>query len=276
MNACRKLAAVLAVALAGLGMVGAMASESSKAPVITSVRATPTGLLQVFGSNFSGGAPTVRLGTLAAPLAVTTATATQIDVAMPGGIAPGGYLLTLSIAKKNGKEGNGEDVLSDEFWVTIGAAGPTGPQGPAGAPGPMGATGLAGPAGPAGPQGPAGKDGATGPQGPAGPAGGGAETSVVVYEVPSDNSCGYLGGTLTTSSKCDKLTAYSALSSTTGNFCRSGETATKDFTAYTYDCYCTTSCGPFVGCTTTCGTCTAYNGSVQCHMDYVPAGKLVK
>ncbi len=178
MNAYGKIVATGAVLLAGLGLGGPVAADSSKAPAIASVRANAAGgLLQIFGSNFSGGTPKVTLGTLPVPLQVTTATASQVDVVMPAGIAPGSYLLNLSIAKKNGKEGNGEDVLSDEFWVTIGAAGPAGPQGPAGATGPMGATGLAGPAGPAGatgPQGPAGttgKDGAMGPAGPQGIAG---------------------------------------------------------------------------------------------------------
>ncbi len=238
MNAYGKIVATGAVLLAGLGLGGPVAADSSKAPVITSVRATPTGLLQVFGSNFSGGAPTVRLGTLAAPLAVTTATATQIDVAMPGGIAPGGYLLSLSIAKKNGKEGNGEDVLSDEFWVTIGAAGPTGPQGPAGAPGPMGATGLpgpvgpAGPAGAAGPQGPQGKDGATGPSGPQGPAGppgvaASVEAGGTIYQIPQQNSCGLAPGALTTQSGCVSTEAcQTSYAGMPGPGCLAGETPT--------------------------------------------------
>ena len=78
---------------------------------------------------------------------------------------------------------------SDEFWITIGAAGPqgltglagpqgsTGPAGPqgltgsAGAQGPVGISGLPGPQGPAGVAGTAGRNGAAGPAGPVGPQG---------------------------------------------------------------------------------------------------------
>jgi len=97
-----------------------------------------------------------ELGIGAAPLAIILLTPTRIEAALPAGIAPGTYLLTLTVGKQKDKAGGSEDRLSDEFWVTLGAQGPTGPQGPAGPAGATGQQGLAGPVGATGPQGPPG------------------------------------------------------------------------------------------------------------------------
>lgn len=153
-------------------------ADSAKQPAITEARANG-GMLFILGVNFAGGMPKVTLGTL--PLSVIAMSATQIDALIPASIAPGSYLLTVSLRKsKAGDDRNDDDGKYDEFWVTIGGAGP---QGPAGAAGPQGLTGPSGPQGPTGLQGaqgvagnngargPSGTDGATGPVGPAGPQG---------------------------------------------------------------------------------------------------------
>ena len=156
----------------------------SPQPAITEARADG-GMLHILGLNLDGGVPKVTLGTL--QLAVVSSAATRIDALIPATVVPGSYLLTVTLGKnKAGGNGGGDDGKYEEFWITIGAAGPAGKDGAAGpvgkdgangrdgAAGPQGATGPMGPAGPMGPQGsqglagPAGKDGATGPQGPSG------------------------------------------------------------------------------------------------------------
>jgi hypothetical protein len=162
-------------------------ADSSRDPAITEARADG-GLLHILGLNLGGARPQVTLGTLS--LSVVSVTATQIDALVPASVVPGSYLLTVTFGKS--KSGGDDEGKSDEFWVTIGAAGPTGATGaagPAGVPGPSGpvgaqgaqgsaglagSPGLAGPAGAQGPAGPAGAQGPVGPagaQGPAGPAG---------------------------------------------------------------------------------------------------------
>lgn len=118
--------------------------------------------------------PTVTMGGF--PMTVIGApSATDLRFAIPDGILPGTYLVTVSRGR-----GEGE---TDYFNVAVGAAG-EGPQGPEGPAGPQGEPGPAGPqgekgergekgdtgsTGPAGPAGPSGPMGATGPAGPAGP-----------------------------------------------------------------------------------------------------------
>jgi hypothetical protein len=153
-------------------------ADSSHDPTITEAHADG-GLLHIIGLNLGGGKPKVTLGTL--PLSVVSMTATQIDALVPATVAPGSYLLAVSLTKgKGGGDDRNDDGKYDEFWVTIGAAGPlgaTGAQGPAGRDGsigPAGPSGVQGPAGaqgPVGTQGPAGAQGATGIQGPSGPVG---------------------------------------------------------------------------------------------------------
>lgn len=102
------------------------------------------------------------------------ATGTRAVVQLPAAPAPGSYLLSAYTKRGDGIE---------EFWATVGAAGPAGPAGPAGlqgppgqkgdggATGPIGATGPVGATGPIGAQGPKGDPGTPGPAGPAGPQG---------------------------------------------------------------------------------------------------------
>src|SRR5690349_4909412 len=145
-------------------------ADSLPTPIITQAQAnSDVTTLQITGANFSPGNLTVNLGSAVAPLSITSSSASRIDALLPAGIAPGSYLLTVTL----GKQGTGESK-NDEFWVTIGAAGPQGPAGPAGAAGaqgPAGSMGATGAQGPAGPAGAAGAPGAPGAQGPAGPAG---------------------------------------------------------------------------------------------------------
>ena len=165
----------LCVASAMLAASTPTFADSSHDPAITEARADG-GMLHILGLNLGGGKPKVTLGTLA--LSVVSMTATQIDALVPPTVVPGSYLLTVSLAKsKSGSDDGNGDGKYDEFWVTIGAAGPQGLVGPQGAAGKDGAMGPAGPVGPAGTngaagvQGPAGRDGAQGSQGPSGPQG---------------------------------------------------------------------------------------------------------
>ncbi len=112
-------------------------------PTITSSSTTTT-QLTINGSGLSPGAASVLLGSFG-PLVVTTQTATQLVVTLPGGLTPGDYVLSVQI-------GPGKANI-DESVVTIGAVGPGGPTGATGATGPMGAAGAVGATGPTGPQG---------------------------------------------------------------------------------------------------------------------------
>lgn len=162
-------------ALAAFTVVATARADSPHEVVITEARANESGTaLQVTGVNFSGGTPKLTLGMLAAPLIITHATPTQIEALLPAGIAPGTYLLTLSVSRKKDSSKDSDDNRGDEFWVTLGAAGTPGKDGKDGKdglPGPTGPIGLQGATGPAGSQGPAGPTGAAGPQGATGPAG---------------------------------------------------------------------------------------------------------
>lgn len=162
----------LALALAIAGTLFAASTpifaESSHQPAITAARAEGA-MLRIEGFEFGAGRPLVTLGGVR--LVVVAATATGVDALLPVGFVPGSYLLTLSAAKAKREDDRGDSSRYDEFWVTIGAAGPQGPAGAAGPEGASGATGAQGLAGPAGPQGPAGPSGPQGTQGAMGPAG---------------------------------------------------------------------------------------------------------
>jgi len=118
------------------------------------------GVITVHGRNF-GNSPEVLLG--GDPLTLRSGSDTQLEAALPPGLAPGTYLLEVST-----KGGNAQ---SDEFAVAVGAVGPTGPKGDPGEPGPPGKDGEPGPPGKDGAPGPPGKDGAPGPAGKDGPPG---------------------------------------------------------------------------------------------------------
>jgi Collagen triple helix repeat (20 copies)/Regulator of chromosome condensation (RCC1) repeat len=127
------------------------------------------GNLVIGGSAFGAKRPTVTIGALPA-LTVTTFSATEVVAALPAGVQPGTYLLTLT-------RGNGN---STTFNVTIGAVGPIGPQGPVGPQGPQGLPGVPGANGHDGAAGQDGAPGAPGAPGVPGQNGGpGASCSIV-------------------------------------------------------------------------------------------------
>jgi len=147
------------LAAATLSLALALPLAAAAAPsVITSVIATET-TLTIKGANLlpKKGAPRLVLNGIKNPLAVVSATATEIHALLPLNLPPGSYSVVI---------GTGADD-KDEFFFTLGADG----SGPPGPPGPQGPPGPAGPAGPAGQTGLAGSAGSTGPQGPPGPAG---------------------------------------------------------------------------------------------------------
>jgi hypothetical protein len=116
--------------------------------------------ITIVGENFLSGArtPTVTLGEFTDALVVLgTPTANEFVVMLPANVLPGDYLLGVSIGRWRHQ--------SDEFNLTIAAAGPQGEAGPAG---PQGETGPAGAAGASGNQGAPGAAGASGPGGPGG------------------------------------------------------------------------------------------------------------
>lgn len=165
-----KTTLALAAWLACAALAAPMPSlaDSSHQPAITEVLAD-AGVLRIRGFDLGGGTLRVTLGGVS--LGIVSATATQVEAAIPSTLAPGSYLLTFTVG--NGRSGE-DNSKYDEFWVAIGAVGPkgeAGPQGPAGTPGPQGATGPVGPQGAQGVPGPPGNEGAAGAQGPAGPAG---------------------------------------------------------------------------------------------------------
>lgn len=150
------------LALALLVALPAWAVSPSQ-PAITEAR-VEGGVLHILGANLGAGIPRITLGAM--PLVVVAVTTTQVDAIVPATVVPGSYLLTIDLASDNGRTNAASpEVRFDEFWVTVGAAGPQG------VPGPVGPDGVAGPPGSPGPSGPAGAQGPQGPQGPAGPAG---------------------------------------------------------------------------------------------------------
>ena len=130
------------------------------------------------------------------PLAVLSATETQVLAQLPSGLDPGSYRLRVSrgtgtvqngsfdvtigavgLAGARGPKGDMGDTGPQGLTGPAGPGGPAGPQGPTGPQGPIGQQGqpgAQGPTGPQGPPGPQGQTGATGPQGPPGPPGGGS------------------------------------------------------------------------------------------------------
>ena len=147
--------------------------------VVTSAEADLTAeRMTIRGLNFG---PHPRVALALAELEVVVGGPEEILAVLPGGLAPGTYLLTVARGGQRHQIGT--------IDVTIGAvgpegppgrdgkegpAGPVGPEGPPGAtgqpgaPGPQGLPGPAGPKGDPGPQGPPGQQGATGLQGPPG------------------------------------------------------------------------------------------------------------
>lgn len=111
-------------------------------------------ILMVQGLNLGGH---VRVGLGLTELTVLTASADALVAALPPGLTPGSYLLTVARGLKR-------DQMA-LFEITIGGAGPPGPEGQ---PGPVGPAGPQGPDGPVGPPGATGAPGAPGLPGPIG------------------------------------------------------------------------------------------------------------
>lgn len=179
--ALARVAACAALALLVTATTLPALADSSHQPMITAAR--PEGaLLHITGLNFGGGTPAVTLGGL--PLTLASTTATGIDAVLPG-MAPGTYLLTLAIdSGADSRRVNDDGSKYDEFWVTIGAAGP---QGPASRDGVDGATGAVGPQGPAGAVGATGATGAQGPVGATGPQGPAGVTTPTTFRVEANS-----------------------------------------------------------------------------------------
>lgn len=163
-----KIPRLLVTAAACLALSGALFAQSNSSTQLVILRAQvdlDNDVVLLEGVNFIGQndpSPTVTMSGF--PMTVEGApTATQLYFAIPDGVAPGTYLVTVS-------RGNGVP-RNDTFALTIGGAGLPGPQGEKGDQGDVGPVGPAGPAGPVGPQGETGATGAVGPQGPPGPQG---------------------------------------------------------------------------------------------------------
>ena len=162
------LLVMLAICLAMSGTISAQNNPNNQLVILRGQVDLVNDVVMLEGQNFLGAndpSPTVTLSGF--PMTVEgVPTATQIYFAIPDGILPGSYLVTVSRGHQSAK--------TDTFAITIGIngePGPQGPQGEVGPAGPEGPEGPAGPQGPAGPEGPAGATGAEGPQGPVGPAG---------------------------------------------------------------------------------------------------------
>ena len=152
----------LVAALAFLSPAAAHDREEEGKLVISGASADASlELLTIRGANFGGRLPRVTLAGEA--LTVLNSGPFEILAALPAGLEPGSYRLTVSRGRGEGR--------SDTFDVTIGAVGPAGPPGPEGPEGPPGLPGPQGPPGPQGLPGPQGPAGAPGPQGPQGPPG---------------------------------------------------------------------------------------------------------
>ena len=159
------------IALATGLAIATPALASNTSPFITSVTEA-AGAISISGANFTrrrGTQVQVFLSGIATPLALSSYSGSRIVALLPAGLAPGSYAVSI-VGPKGDSDGNSDE----DFFVTLGSAGPKGdkgdpgPQGPAG---PSGQTGLKGDKGDPGAAGAAGPQGATGPQGVAGPQG---------------------------------------------------------------------------------------------------------
>ncbi len=198
-QAPRSFRLILAVCVAGALFAASTPglADSSHQPAITEAHADGA-MLRIVGIDLGSGTPKVTLGSIV--LSIVAATSTRIDALLPAAVAPGSYLLTLTLARgrKDAVADRNDDGGYEEFWVTIagdgaagrdGVAGPQGPAGPtgatgakgdAGATGPVGATGPKGDTGPMGASGATGADGPAGATGPAGPASTSGQSAVTV------------------------------------------------------------------------------------------------
>ena len=139
------------------------AQGPSQLVILGATADVPNNTLFVDGQHFIVGTSTPTVTIAGVPLPITSATATQLQIALPSGIEPGTYLLRVS----RGSAPSQNDVFS----VAIGAIGETGATGATGETGATGAQGEVGPTGAQGETGPTGLTGPTGPQGETGATG---------------------------------------------------------------------------------------------------------
>jgi hypothetical protein len=138
-----QFAVVIALAIA---VCLSISTQPLADPVMTGVT-VDAGLttLTVKGTGFGTSGAVLTLGSIG-NMTITSQTNALITATLPGGVASGSYLLSLSVGDK-----------SNEFWFTIGTQGPIVQQNFT-----IGTQGTIGPAGPAGPQGPPGPGLSTG------------------------------------------------------------------------------------------------------------------
>jgi hypothetical protein len=180
----RALIALTAALMLSASVMPLAAQGINAKPQIAAAASDPAlTTLFVNGENFTSNALVYLAGVPLGNVVVSSG-GTQLSAALPAGLLPGSYRITIV-------QGNGTPYTTT-FDVTLGSTGAEGPAGPVGPPGPQGeqgeqgiqgepgvdgAAGAPGAAGAAGPQGEAGAAGAqgpqgdVGPQGPAGPAG---------------------------------------------------------------------------------------------------------
>jgi hypothetical protein len=117
-------AIIAAVFAAAPPIVQAAPATPAISDASADLTAGPTGQITINGINFGAAAPIVMIGSYPA-LVVLSGSSSSVVAALPAGIPPGSYLLSLTVAGNGGK--------TDEFWVTLGAQGPQGPPGANGA-----------------------------------------------------------------------------------------------------------------------------------------------
>jgi hypothetical protein len=138
---------LLVLTLSGL----VMAQQGPTAPnpsIISAVANFQSNQITITGSNFGSKAPSVTVDGKSVKVAAHSGS--QVIAALPTGIQPGSYLISLT------NNSTGVKILFDATLGTAGPQGPQGPQGVQGATGPQGPAGATGPQGPQGAQGPAG------------------------------------------------------------------------------------------------------------------------
>jgi hypothetical protein len=120
-----------------VGINGGPATAFGASPEITWATADYTNqLCYVDGSNFGTKQGAVTVG--AAKLTVKSWTPTEIVAALPSGVVPGSYLISVTTTGKGGQK---ITANFDAAFGTEGAQGATGPTGAIGATGPTGTTG---------------------------------------------------------------------------------------------------------------------------------------
>src|ERR1051325_554677 len=142
---CLRIVRVLCV----IGALGAMTAvvnaQGSRPQLIVQMpdANVTTGMLVIYGQKLLWNNDSQAVVTLAGmPLAVLSATESQVLAQLPSGIVPGTYKVTVSRGPSTVQNGGVDLTIG-----TVGAAGPQGPRGDAGPRGEMGPQGETGPQG---------------------------------------------------------------------------------------------------------------------------------